>query len=349
MLVHYGLLKRKYGIMYIRNMKGMGCMNSKKFFIAAGLCILLSGCRSAEESSDISLGNSDISDNVAESSETTEETTAAAPLTEYTDSDVIVINWFTESITDSECFSDINDYRYYARTLGLDKDYFLNPEMWEIYYSERLNINREIDEKDHYLIRLNPYKLLDIYAERCDTDVDSLCEDMSVTPPQLYYNWGYNPISWDYGKNHEENKATYSVKEQDIFGAYNGENRCNVMKTHLLEVDLSGEADTQCTYRSSVTSRMSIQRRDSLNAFTKEQPLYSGYTEAEKSPAFTVNGIGIRAVIPLTIPNAHITAADGDTGITAMINVSPYAYGCNDDDIIDIMPYINDINNTEKK
>ena len=48
------------------------------------------------------------------------------------------------------------------------------------------------------------------------------------------------------------------------------------------------------------------------------------------------------SVIPLTLSNAWSEAAEADIGITAMINTSPYAYGCTDEDIIDIMPYINE-------
>lgn len=265
--------------------------------------------------------------------------TKNVPKVEYSESDKIAIDWFIEDMTEKETFSDVTDYQYYARTLGLEKDYFLNPEMWEVFYSENININKDIDDKEYYLIRLNPYKLLDVYAEKNNTDVDKLCDSLSVSPAQLYYNWGYNPNSVDYGSKHEKNTATYSEEEQKIFGAYNSENRNVVMNTHLLIVD---NAEGICTYQSTVTSSLSILRRDKLKAFTEISPLYSAYTEAEKSPAFSVNGIGIRAVIPLTLPNAWSEAAEADTSITAMINASPYAYGCTDNDIIDIMPYINE-------
>lgn len=109
------------------------------------------------------------------------------------------------------------------------------------------------------------------------------------------------------------------------------------MKTHLLIVD---KEEGICTYQSGVTNSMAIFRRDSLSAFTDESSLYSRYSEAERSPSFKVNGIGIRAVIPLTLPNAYSGAEGADKGVTVMINASPYAYGCTDSDIIDIMPYI---------
>ncbi|MBD5445335.1 MAG: hypothetical protein HDR29_07270 [Lachnospiraceae bacterium] len=264
--------------------------------------------------------------------------TETVPEVEYSDSDKVAIDWLIEDMTDKETFSDMTEYQYYARTLGLDKDYFLNPEMWEVFYNEEININKDIDDKEYYLIRLNPYKLLDVYAEKNNTDVEKICDKLSVSPAQLYYNWGYNPVSVDYGSKHEKNTATYSEEEQKIFGTYNGEKRNIVMSTHLLIVD---NAEGVCTYQSAMTSNLSIRRRDKLQAFTEITPIYSAYNEAEKSPAFFVNGIGIRTVIPLTLPNAWHEATEPDNSITAMINASPYAYGCTDEDIVDIMLYIN--------
>lgn len=316
-------------------------MKNKKISILAAAAIVLTatGCQyKAPASGDVTSSLSEGETAVAES-ETTIVTEPTAPEVEYSDSDKMAIDWFIEDMTDSETFSDVTDYQYYARTLGLEKDYFLNPEMWEVFYSENININKDIDDKEYYLIRLNPYKLLDVYAEKNNTDVDKLCDSLSVSPAQLYYNWGYNPNSVDYGSKHEKNTAAYSDDEQKIFGAYNGEKRNIVMSTHLLVVD---NAEGMCTYQSTMTNSLTICRRDNLKAFTEISPLYSAYTEAEKSPAFSVNGIGIRAVIPLTLPNAWSEAAEADTNITAMINASPYAYGCTDNDIIDIMPYINE-------
>lgn len=316
-------------------------MKNKKISILAVAAIMLTapGCQhKAPVSEDVTSSLSEGETAVAES-ETTIVTEPPAPEVEYSDSDKMAIDWFIEDMTDSETFSDVTDYQYYARTLGLEKDYFLNPEMWEVFYSENININKDIDDKEYYLIRLNPYKLLDVYAEKNNTDVDKLCDSLSVSPAQLYYNWGYNPNSVDYGSKHEKNTAAYSDDEQKIFGAYNGEKRNIVMSTHLLVVD---NAEGMCTYQSTMTNSLTICRRDNLKAFTEISPLYSAYTEAEKSPAFSVNGIGIRAVIPLTLPNAWSEAAEADTNITAMINASPYAYGCIDNDIIDIMPYINE-------
>lgn len=313
-------------------------MNRKKIMTAVMICFLFSGCQSGNADEEtVTLGLSDTQAETAVPLTETETETTTVYVPEYTDSDLTVIDWFLEDMTDSETFSDIKNYQYYARSLGLDKDFFLTPEMWEVYYNENLNINKEIDDKEYYLIRLNPYKLLEVYAENNETDVESLCDSLSVTPPQLYYNWGYNPASVNYESNHEKNTVTYSDSEINIFGKYNGEARAAVMKTHLLVID---NAEGVCSYQSSVTNSMEIGRRDSLSAFTEETALYSKYSEAEKSPAFKVNGIGIRAVIPLTLANAHSSAEGADKGVTVMINVSPYAYGCKDEDIIDIMPYI---------
>lgn len=315
-------------------------MKNKKICILAAIIMLTAtGCQNKSPVSEDVTSLLSEGEIVTAESETTVVTEPPAPEVEYSDSDKMAIDWFIEDLTDSETFSDITDYRYYARTLGLEKDYFLTPEMWEVFYSEEININKDIDNKEYYLIRLNPYKLLEVYAENNNTDVDKLCDKLSVSPAQLYYNWGYNPVSVDYGSKHEKNTATYSDDEQKIFGAYNGEKRNVVMNTHLLIVD---NAAGVCTYQSAVTSRLSIRRRDKLKAFTELSPLYSAYTEAEKASAFSVNGIGIRTVIPLTLPNAWSEAIETDTSVTAMINTSPYSYGCTDEDIIDIMPYINE-------
>lgn len=37
--------------------------------------------------------------------------------------------WFNLCLKDEEEFSDMKDYQYYARTLGLDKDAFLSQDM----------------------------------------------------------------------------------------------------------------------------------------------------------------------------------------------------------------------------
>lgn len=79
-----------------------------------------------------------------------------------------VIGWFENDMFDNEEFTDLTDYQYYARTIGLEKDELLSPDMWEVYYSESININKEIDGSAVYLIRLNPDKLLEVWAANND-------------------------------------------------------------------------------------------------------------------------------------------------------------------------------------
>ena len=150
-----------------------------------------------------------------------------------------VAEWFSESMTDGEDFPDIKDYQYYARAVGLDKDAFLSADMWEVFYSESVNINRDVDGKAIYLIRLDPYKLLEIYAANNNSTVERVCESLSLTSEQLYYNWGYTAAAVNYTKNHKDGKAAYSEKEQKIFGIDNGEDRQSVMSTHFLTVDIA--------------------------------------------------------------------------------------------------------------
>ncbi len=239
-----------------------------------------------------------------------------------------VSKWF-ESMTDEEEFSDTKEYQYYARTLGLEKDAFLTADMWEVFYSPEININRDIDEKAYYLIRLDPKKLIDIYAANNECTADEICKRLSLTADQIYYNFGYTVSSSDYANNHEDGKATYSQTEAEIFGADNGEDRKVVMSTHLLTVDIS---DGNSVTYSTEAKELKIRQRDMLRSTTKETYDYSSYTDEEKNPAFKVNGIGIRRVLPLSVPNAFNGAADTD--ITVMINQSPFSYGCTDADKI---------------
>lgn len=310
-----------------------------KIAILAMSLLFLSGCSKTSDDNDVTLG--------ASSSETaaTEET-AAEEITPL-DSDIQIAEWFSEDFTDSESFTDMTDYQYYARALGLDKDYFLNPEMWEVYYNDEIvNRNREIDNTDIYLIRLNPTKLLEIYAQNNDCTVEELCAEMGVNEAQLYYNWGYNPASESYFSNHKDKEVTYSAKEQEIFGIYNGESRNTVMSTHMITVD---HDEDEVVYSSELSETMEVYREDNLN-ITTDGKLYSEFTDEEKSPAFKLNGIGIRAVIPLSIPCAYLNAAEaamGDENVTVMINVSPFAYGCTDEDKLnldEINSYIEELN-----
>lgn len=244
-----------------------------------------------------------------------------------------VSDWINNELTDEEAFTDIKEYQYYARTLGLDKDALLAPDMWEVYYNDGINLNREIDSKAVYLIRLDPNKLLEIYAENNNCSVDELCGSLSVTSDQLYYNWGYTMSAVNYKSMHEKNVA-YSDKEIRIFGKDNGENRVTVMSTHAISLDTSD--GNSVTYISDMKEYNTMQR-DLMHKSTDDSKTYdyTAYTDDERSALFSVNGIGVRAIIPLNIPNAKSDAADTD--ITVMVNTSPYTYGCTDDDIIDII------------
>lgn len=282
-------------------------MNKK---LAAALCtaVIMTGCTAqttAEESENISQQEKEVG---------------------------VITEWFAESMTDAEEFTDIKDYQYYARAVGLDKDAFLSADMWEVFYSESININRDVDGKAIYLIRLNPDKLLEIYAKNNNSTVERVCESLSLTPEQLYYNYGYTAAAVNYTKNHKDGKAAYSAEEIEIFGIDNGEDRQTVMSTHFLTVDISG--GNKVKYSNSIPE-MEIKQRDNLRSTTKMTYNYSGYTEDEKNPALYINGIGIRRVLPLSVPNGWRAAEDKD--ITVMFNASPFAYGCTDRDKI-ILP-----------
>lgn len=252
--------------------------------------------------------------------------TAAEPTQEEKEIQVIAA-WFSESMTDEDEFPDTKEYQYYARTLGLEKDAFLSADMWEVFYSPDININRDIDEKAYYLIRLDPKKLIEIYAANNSCTTEEICKRLSLTSDQIYYNFGYTAAAADYSDNHKNGKVTYSKQESDIFGADNGEDREIVMSTHLLIVDI---ADGNSVTYYTEAKELKIRQRDMLRSTTKETYNYSEYTDDEKNPAFSVNGIGIRRVLPLSIPNGFTDAADKD--ITVMINQSPFSYGCTDKD-----------------
>lgn len=302
------------------------------------LSAMMSGCGSntSDETPTTAL-DATVSESVTETEAVIEETTEELP--EERAADVVISNWMYRSLTDSEEFTDMTNYQYYARTLGLEKNYFLNPQLWEVYYNPDLNINNEINGKEIYLIRLNPYQLLNIYAERNNCTVDELCAALSATKEQLYYNWGYNPAWINYDKNHADLKVFASEKEISIFGASNSEDRAAVMRTHTLTVDTLD--NNVCYYSSSADSRLKIKRMDLLGAVSGDMKYYSEYTEQEKSAAFTVNGIGIRAVIPLSLENAWVDTNENEKNITPFINVSPYAYGCTDEHKIEIKDYSN--------
>lgn len=285
-------------------------MKKNKFFILMLSTLFLSGCISSGSVTD---------DDIPE-----EEKEKQA-----------IVSWFEEN-ADEETFPDLKDYQYYARTLGLDKDHLLSINMWEVYYNDTININRDIDEKTIYLIRLDPNKLLEIFAENNNCSPADICNDMSITPEQFYYNFGYTAGSVGYSANHAKKLADYSDEENSIFGKDNGENRECVFGTHSLVIDLS---DYSVTY-TDISDTLYIRRRDMLhdNDTNHIRYNYSEYSDAEKNSSFTVNGIGIRSILPLSIPNAWNDATDKD--ISVMINCSPFAYGCVDENKVDFSGYL---------
>lgn len=243
-----------------------------------------------------------------------------------------VRSWFENDMTDEDEFSDLTDYQYYSRTIGLEMNDLLSPDMWEVYYSDLINLNKEIDGTSVYLIRLNPDKLLEIWAENSNMTADGICAELGTNRDELYYNFGYSANSVGYAKNHKENKVSYSEAEERIFGADNGENRQTVFSTHFLKVNIAGRYGV--TY-AGTDENFDIKQRDLLKSITKPKTYnYSDYSTQEYSPAFVINGVGIKRILPLSLPNGWANAADTD--VTLMFNMSPFSYGCTDEDRIDI-------------
>ena len=243
-----------------------------------------------------------------------------------------VRSWFENDMTDDDEFSDLTDYQYYSRTIGLEMNDLLSPDMWEVYYSNLINLNKEIDGTSVYLIRLNPNKLLEIWAENSNMTADGICAELGTNRDELYYNFGYSANSVGYAKNHKENKVSYSETEERIFGADNGENRQTVFSTHFLKVNIAGRYGV--TY-AGTDEDFDIKQRDLLKSITKPKTYnYSDYSPQEYSPAFVTNGVGIKRILPLSLPNGWANAADTD--VTLMFNMSPFSYGCTDEDRIDI-------------
>ena len=244
------------------------------------LSAMMSGCGNNVQNNEtpVTAVDTAVSESITEPVEPGEEIAEEPPEERVTDE--IICNWMYKSLTDSEEFTDISNYQYYARTLGLEKDYFLDPQLWEVYYNPDLNINNEINGKEIYLIRLNPYQLLNIYAERNNCTVDELCAALSATKEQLYYNWGYNPAWVNYDKNHADLKVFASDKEISIFGASNSEDRAAVMRTHTLTVDTLD--NNICSYSSAVDSRLKIRRMDLLGAVSGENSFTANIRNRKK-------------------------------------------------------------------
>lgn len=252
-----------------------------------------------------------------------------------------LVDWIENSMTNEEKFTDLADYQHYARTIGLDKDGLVQPDMWEIFYNEDININKEIDGKAIYLIRLDPYKLMDIWAENNDLTAEILCEKIGTKPDELYFNFGYTSNSINYAKDHKSGKVSYADVENEIFGEDNGENRAVVFGTHFIYVDTANKY--KVTYASK-DEDLAIRQRDILHATTAESHNYSEYQYEELHPSSWIAGVGIRRVLKLDIPNLWSKSIEKETDLDAslMFNMSPYSYGCTPEDIIELYPETED-------
>ena len=247
-----------------------------------------------------------------------------------------LVDWFENGIGNEDKFSDLPDYRYYARTVGLDKDGLIQPEMWEIFYNEDININREIDGRAIYLIRLDPNKLMEVWTENSGLTAEEMCGKIGTTPEELYYNFGHTSNSINYAKDHKNGKVSYSDIENEIFGEDNGEDRSIVFGTHFLYIDTSRY---NVTYESE-NEDLSVRQRDILKATSDVSHNYSDYTYDELHPGYFLDNVGIRRVLKLNIPNlwSKSVEKDIDTDASLMFNMSPYSYGCTKEDIIELYP-----------
>lgn len=247
-----------------------------------------------------------------------------------------LVDWFENGIGNEDKFPDLPDYRYYARTVGLDKDGLIQPEMWEIFYNEDININREIDGRAIYLIRLDPNKLMEVWTENSGLTAEEMCVKIGITPEELYYNFGHTSNSINYAKDHKSGKVSYSDIENEIFGEDNGEDRSIVFGTHFLYIDTSRY---KVTYESE-NEDLSVRQRDILKATSDVSHNYSDYTFDELHPGYFLDNVGIRRVLKLNIPNlwSKSVEKDIDTDASLMFNMSPYSYGCTKEDIIEFYP-----------
>ncbi|MGN0553783.1 MAG: hypothetical protein ACI4I1_10385 [Oscillospiraceae bacterium] len=249
-------------------------------------------------------------------------------------------DWFNKKITDEEAFTDLSDYQYYARTIGLEKDDLLSPQMWEIFYNEDININKEIDETAIYLMRLNPDKLLEVWAANNETTADEICSELGTNRDDLYYNFGYTGNSVNYKENHTKGTLTYPDVEMKIFGGDNGEDRQIVFSTHFLEVKTIGKHVV--TYKSQ-NDNLQIRQRDILKNTTNSNKLKyyvpEEFDRQEIAPAFNIGETGIRRLLILDIPNGRTISEENvkyKTDVSVMFNQSPFSYGCTEEDIVEM-------------
>ena len=95
------------------------------------------------------------------------------------------------------------------------------------------------------------------------------------------------------------------------------------------------------TYESE-NDNFTVRQRDILKATSEGSHNYSDYTYDEPHPRYFLDGVGIRRVLKLNIPNlwSKLVEKDIDTDASLMFNMSPYSYGCTKDDIIELYPKI---------
>ena len=151
-------------------------MMKKKCLIALLSLLTLTACstEASETGSEIISQTSEISSDISD--DIVSETVVTEPIWEPSVEDKEIALWLKNYLVVPEYFLDIEDYQYYARAIGQDKDYFLNPDMWEVFYNSDINRNRDINGLDIYLVRLNPNKLLEVYAENNNCMVTFLIE-----------------------------------------------------------------------------------------------------------------------------------------------------------------------------
>lgn len=140
----------------------------------------------------------------------------------------------------------IQELQIYSRNLGLGTDYFFNIDMWEVFYNKDYNKNSDITGKHEYVFRINPYKMLEVYAKNNNCSVDELCNEMGVTKEKMYYNWGL--ITRNVAESYkisatESNEILFAINlindlpdfkgEQKIFGSIESSSSLNVLNPIL--------------------------------------------------------------------------------------------------------------------
>ena len=88
-----------------------------------------------------------------------------------------LVEWLETGMENEDKFPDLPDYRYYARTIGLDKDGLIQPEMWEIFYNEDKAC---LDGEKHHYYDLNPETDVGniIRLDNCINNIQKSIEDL---------------------------------------------------------------------------------------------------------------------------------------------------------------------------